>query len=242
MAIVTRLPLAEAHGRMPPPDNTERLLTPGPDWEGFRRTREDLLRRQLSNNENFDRAILTLSSALLAVSLAWLSRLYAPCCLAVLISSWFFLLAAIGVTLVSFFVSQAGIRKQLAAARRYYLDGEDESRDEVSAYDTANTIMGYVAAVCFAGGILQMMLFAGLNLTPKENHVIPHQPDGNPQRVEGGASIPQLMPRNSEQRGASIPDMAPRQPQGNITDSGAATPPSTPAANPSQPATPPTGS
>ncbi len=227
---------------MPQPDSTESPRRNSPDWEGFRRTRDELLRRQLSNNENFDRAILTLSSALLAVSLAWLSRLQALCCLAVLVSSWVFLMAAIGITLISYFVSQAGIRRQLQATKGYYLDGDDGVRNAAVPYDTANTIMGYAAAVCFTGGILQMMLFAGSNLPSKEIYMAPNSPNDNPQRVHGGASIPPFMPRNSEQRGASIPDMPPRQPQGNGSDAGGVAPQAGSSTNTSPPPTPPSGS
>lgn len=139
-----------------------------PDWDAYYRAREDLLRRLLSNNENFDRAILTLSSAILAASLAWISHLRDACCQPVLVASWAFLMIAIGSTLVSFFVSQTGIRQQLEGAKRYFLEGDDEGQRAARFFDTANSVLAYIAAACFAAGITLAMLFAGSNLSSKD--------------------------------------------------------------------------
>ena len=78
--------------------------------------RDELLKRQLSNSENLDRAILMLSSAGLGLSLLFIKDpfpLSEAAWKLLLYSSWILFGSAILSTLVSFFVSQQGIKKQL---------------------------------------------------------------------------------------------------------------------------------
>ncbi len=215
---------------------------PKPDWDAYYRAREDLLRRLLSNNENFDRAILTLSSAVLAASLAWISHLRGACCQPVLVASWMFLMVAIGSTLVSYFVSQAGVRQQLEGAKRYFLEGDDGGQRAARSYDFANSVLAYIAAACFAAGITLAMLFAGSNLSSKEPVVNSEENRAQNQKVKGGASLPHLAPRQTDERAASIPDLAPRQPQGADRAGGSTPAASETKATPSPPPTPPSDS
>ncbi len=78
--------------------------------------RDELFKRQLSNSENLDRAILMLSSAGLGLSLVFVKDLVPLAqadCMCILYFSWFLFGFAILSTIVSFFVSQQGIKKQL---------------------------------------------------------------------------------------------------------------------------------
>ena len=84
--------------------------------------RDDLFKRQLSNSENLDRAILMLSSAGLGLSLVFVKGLVPLTkadCMCLLYFSWFLFGSAILSTLVSFFVSQQGIKKQLEMNKQY---------------------------------------------------------------------------------------------------------------------------
>jgi hypothetical protein len=157
---------------------------------------------------------------------------------AALVASWVFLTLAIGITLASFFVSQAGVNRQLDAAKRYYLDGDDAAFDAARPFSDAVSIMAWAAAICFAFGVLQMVMFAGSNLSNKEARMVPESIGDGPQRIEGGASIPQFAPRGLERRGAQIPQMIPRQPQAVSEGQNASPPQGRPAQDASQPQSP----
>lgn len=96
--------------------------------------RDDLFKRQLSNSETLAKAILSLSSAGLGISLLFLrysgkSNLEAienVVDLHLLYRSWLAFLLTIVITLVSFVTSQVGIKKQLKLNRKYYLDREEK--------------------------------------------------------------------------------------------------------------------
>jgi len=71
----------------------------------YEETRKDLLARQLSNAEHFDKAILSLSTAGLGFSLAFIKDIVPiakASCLGLLHYSWYMFVMAIVVTLVSF--------------------------------------------------------------------------------------------------------------------------------------------
>jgi hypothetical protein len=91
--------------------------------------RTELLERQFSNSEAYDKAILTLSSGFLALSLTFIKDLVSPGTIRVtglLYASWIVLTAAIISTVLSFRVSNIAIEGQLAQAERYY-HGRDEN-------------------------------------------------------------------------------------------------------------------
>ena len=81
---------------------------------------DELSRRQLSNSENLGRAILSLSIAGLAFSLAFIKDVVSPDVvtnLYLLHGSWWAFALAIVTTLVSYHTSQAGLEKQFAQIR-----------------------------------------------------------------------------------------------------------------------------
>src|SRR6266849_4563171 len=83
--------------------------------------RAELFKRQLSNAENYDKAILSLATAVLGFSLVFLKDIASIANAKevwILQISWFFLALTIVSTLSSFFTSQAGISKQLKYAER----------------------------------------------------------------------------------------------------------------------------
>ena len=129
--------------------------------------RKDLLARQLSNSENFDRSILSLSSGILAVSIAFIRGSTAPQALqhtALLSISWVAFAAAIAFTLASFITSQKAIDKHLEFAAQYYLQNQDDALEKISGFRTATSWLGGLAGVSFVVGIGSTIAFAILNL------------------------------------------------------------------------------
>lgn len=197
----------------------------------YAKTREDLLKRQLSNNENFDRAILTLSSAGLATSVAFLRGMDAESGTCFLVLSWIALVLAIVATLVSFQTSQAGISRQLELAEDYYLKQNDSALTATNRWANITDQLARWSAVCFILGIILLLCFFGSNLQPNaENSQMPNEeiPGSQKkgasitrmQRIEGGASVPSMQQVPPDDLGSSIPPMQELPPQVPAPNSG----------------------
>lgn len=181
--------------------------------ELYAKTRDDLLKRQLSNSENADRAVLTVSAAALGFSLAFIkdivplgSAMYP----ALLYLSWLCFVLAIVITLASFFTSQHAISAQLALAERYYLQHEEDALKTRPKLATITDWLNMAGAVIFVVGTVATCIFVAINLgketsMAERNNLAPN-----------GAAIPniQRVPGGVVQKGANIPTMQPAVPQG----------------------------
>ena len=129
--------------------------------------RDDLFKRQLSNSENLDRAILMLSSAGLGLSLVFVKGLV-PLTKAdymcLLYFSWFLFGSAILSTLVSFFVSQQGIKKQLEMNKQYYLERKEEVVNQKNLWASVTEYLSYVSALTYIEADFFLVFFIALNL------------------------------------------------------------------------------
>ncbi len=129
----------------------------------YAKTREDLLKRQLSNNENFDRSILTLSSAALALTVAFIRGMPEIHCVSLLVLSWIALVSSILTTILSYLASQRGIARQLELAERYYLKNDESALNAKNFPALLNEILAYLSATCFVAGIILLLAFFGIN-------------------------------------------------------------------------------
>jgi hypothetical protein len=180
--------------------------------ELYAKTRDDLLKRQLSNSENADRAVLTVSAAALGFSLAFIKDIVplgTAIYQALLYLSWLCFVLAIVITLASFFTSQRAISAQLVLAERYYLQYEEDALKTRPLPATVTDWLNLAGAVSFVVGILATCAFVAINLG-KEKPMAERKP------AMDGASIPNLQrtPGDLAQKGASIPAMQPAPPQG----------------------------
>ena len=142
------------------------------EYEQYLKERDELLKRQLSNSQLFDKAILTLSSAGLGFSLAFI-RKGVPAAeasqLCLLYFSWGLFVVAIASTLISFFTSQRGIKKQLDLNENYYLGNKEKPSNSKGKPDNPKnrpdqitTVLSYVSLILY---ILAISLTAVI--TPK---------------------------------------------------------------------------
>ena len=169
-------------------------------------TRADLLKRQLSNAENYDKAILSLSTACLGFSVVFLKD-FVPIvtakCPWTLYGSWIALIMAIVMTIFSYFSSQRAIEKQLKKAEDYYLKRlEDALARTASARIT--DCLNYASGVFFVLGIILTTLFVFLNIegasimsSDNKNRTVP---------VHDGAPVPKMQ-QVPFREGAPVPKM-----------------------------------
>lgn len=129
-------------------------------------------RRLVANAENFDKAILSYSSAGLAVSLTFLKD-FVPISGAarpwLLLGSWVFFLVAILVTLLSYLTSQGAQRRQLGISAKYNLEMKDEALEEINWLQKVTEWGSYAAALSFLIAVVGSTLFVALNLEKGPN-------------------------------------------------------------------------
>ncbi|ANJ66311.1 hypothetical protein A9404_01985 [Halothiobacillus diazotrophicus] len=132
------------------------------DKEIYENLRNELLRRDLSNTENYDKSILTLSSAALGVSIAsinsiipldtsreiWLLKL-----------GWALLLTSTISSLAAYLISNKGISKQIGYAEKYYLDGDEEYFDKPNVYIKINHALNISTGLIFITGMISIVYF-----------------------------------------------------------------------------------
>jgi len=193
----------------------------------YAETRSDLLKRQLSNSENADRAILSVSTASLGFSLAFLKDVV-PLQGAIFsflpYLSWAFFVLSIVVTLLSFFASQKAINEQLELANKYYIERDDTAIGIRSKFASITEGLNISGAALLVIGLLSTCIFVGVNLWKGTNMTERKQ-------LNEGASVPamQNIPQSGVVKGmamdgASVPMMQ-AIPQGNgLVQKGATVP------------------
>jgi uncharacterized membrane protein YgcG len=175
----------------------------------YKSTRDDLLGRQLSNSEKFDNAVLTLSTGALGLSLAFIKDIV-PVKMAiylwVLKTSWCFFGLSIVLTLLSFFVSQFAINKQLEYAEEYYLNKKEEYLKRKNHFAIMTNYINYSSCLLFVAAIVFTVIFVSSNIGGQD------MTETKNIRVTGGATIPsmqQVQNGKTVERGATIPSMQP---------------------------------
>jgi len=138
-----------------------------PDHESYRAYYEEITKRQLSNSEAFDKAILTLSSAGLALSLTFF-KFVIPVNQATSINiieqAWFLFLAAIISTIISYITSQRALTLELNHAEKYYLEDKEEYENKHNPASDVTNVLNAVSALFFIGAIISVVYFVTENI------------------------------------------------------------------------------
>jgi hypothetical protein len=192
--------------------------------------RGELLDRQFSNSEAYDKAILTLSSGFLALSLSFIKEIFPAgsiTCRGLLYASWALLALAIISTVISFRVSNAAIEGQLGQAHRYYKE-RDESAFTKSKLSRSVDWLNNVSGGLFIFGVVLTVVFVILNFSEEKS--MSNKSGGGPTRIDEGHSVPTMQKVVVEplEKGQSVPQMQqvtkPQAPAAKPEASPAATP------------------
>jgi hypothetical protein len=133
----------------------------------YEKYRDHMIELQKLNSQNFDKAILSLSTTTLGLSLAFIKdivNLENAACISILKLSWIALVLAIIITLLSFLFSQSAITKQLEYADEYYLQNKDASLEKTNCFDILNRWSAYFSALFFILGIILTVIFVQSNI------------------------------------------------------------------------------
>jgi len=128
----------------------------------------EVQRRQVSNAENIDRALLTLSSTGLAVSFAVIKNIVpfdTATHFGILLGSWGLFAVSIFATLASFLTSQCGLKTQLTSIKKELLEKPkdptlEKKADRMFSLTTGLTVL---SCVCYFAAILLTILFISIN-------------------------------------------------------------------------------
>lgn len=135
--------------------------------EIFDNFRDELNKRQLSNTENYDKAILTLSSSGLAISLTFI-RSIVPIdsaeYLFLVQLGWGLFLLSIIMSLVAYQLSNKAIDKEMQRAEEYYIDFRQSAFDEKNWFSSINNTLNIIIGLLFVVATSFIISFVILNL------------------------------------------------------------------------------
>ena len=134
----------------------------------YEKFRENLLEASLSNSNNYDKAILTLSSAALGLSLTFIKDIVPFKDIInywTLVLSWVFFLISIVVTIISFILSQWAIKRQLKYAEEYYLNGKENFFNKKNICKDLTTIFNHISGIIFILALILTIFFVTSNIS-----------------------------------------------------------------------------
>ena len=129
--------------------------------------RNELLKRQLSNSENYDRAILSLSTAGLALSITaikFIIPLETAKHLLVLKFAWFLFFIVISTTILAYLIGNIAITKQLAIAEDYYINKSKKAHTQRNWLASINRWLNFTTGILFIAAIFLIIFFVIKNI------------------------------------------------------------------------------
>lgn len=127
----------------------------------------EINKREVSSSENFDKAVLTFSSAGLALSVGFLKD-FVPIQIAAaswtLYWSWALFTAATCATIISFLISSQALEAQKGRAYAYYMQADDDALRIGNLWDRGTRVLNYTSAASFLLAMILSVVFISINL------------------------------------------------------------------------------
>lgn len=163
----------------------------------------------LDSSNRFDSAVLSLSSGLLALSLAFLRDLVnprPPTCVLCLVCSWIMLGTAVITTVVSFLTSQSCLRSRL-----------EGNETKAKSWIKRTELLNRASAALFVSGVCLTIIFVAVNLN-MGSAVMANDRDRDNGTLDGGY-VPEKKPAESDQERGYVPPPPPVDPPEKPTTS-----------------------
>jgi len=182
-------------------------------------------KRELSNTDNYDKNILTLSSAGLAISLTVFKDIVPigqTAHIWLLYCAWVSFGCAILATIFSFLISNAALRAELDNAHKYYIEEDESAYGKLSLI---SKVLGWVNR--FSGGffvlaIISVITFGVINFD-RRVEVSKSDMVKDSQHIRNDGLPPPMMQKVPIDKGTSAPFMQPVTPMDRsdtpVTDS-----------------------
>ncbi len=183
--------------------------------------RDEIHKRQLSNTENYDKSILTLSSSGLVISLTFLNIMTPTGGIQhswIIITSWILFILTIGLSLLAYLVSNSALDAQLEIAEDYYVNAQESAFNKKNFFANFNANLNKLVGVFFFLALIFTVVFLSINLSDKEKSKMSkskeiqkcfvHTQDSAPvptmQRVQNSAQVPTMQ---MMEKSARVPSM-----------------------------------
>lgn len=181
--------------------------------EMFDRFRDDLLKRDLSNTESYDKAVLTLSSAALGFSLTavkFIVPIESSGHIWLLIFGWSLLVIGVISSLFAYLISNKAIEVQLNNARDYYKSGVEDAFTRKNIFLTLNKLLNQATGILLAVAITAIVVFISININQGDKNMSKDKSSGT--YIEKSANIPTMervssTPTDRATNSANIPTM-----------------------------------
>lgn len=164
-------------------------------------------KREVSSSENFDRSVLTFSSAGLALSIGFLKD-FVPIQSAAtpwaLHLSWVLFTLATCATMASFLVSSRALADQKTLAYAYYMEGDDAAFERANPWDRRTRILNYTSGGAFLLAMVLSVVFISINL---ERGSAMKQSTSQPATGSAGTTTRQGAGTGLLERGLPVPTM-----------------------------------
>lgn len=183
----------------------------------YDKLRDDLLKRDLSNTEGYDKAILTLSSASLGFSLSigkFIVPLESAEYLWILITSWVLLVACVGSSLIAYLISNKAIEVQLDNAFAYYKENNGSAFVRKNRYLNINKILNRITGIFLSSALVLIVVFVTIQMITGDSDM--SENEKNPKDLKtnialDSANVPKMMVApgglSSAKNSANIPRM-----------------------------------
>lgn len=188
----------------------------------------EIRKRELSSSENFDKSILTFSSAGLALSVGFLKD-FIPIQLAcagwTLYASWVLFTVATCATMASFLASSKALSDHERFGAQYYMEGNDSAFNQKSRWNEVTVWLNYLSGASFLIAMILTVAFISMNL--EKGSILKM----SSHRTNDGLTAPSMQSRPDPlQRGIPAPPLQ------KIPNAPAPSPASSPTPAPSAPA------
>lgn len=127
----------------------------------YLKEREILVHLEMEAYRNFDKILLTLSSGAIALSVAFIDKVYYMF-LYLIIFSWILWLVSIFLQLISLFITPKAMREEIIILNEQYKDDLKEPRK--NKYSGKPSLLTFWALATFGLGTLLFIIFIILNL------------------------------------------------------------------------------
>ena len=132
--------------------------------------RNEIVSRMQSNSENYDKEILTLSTALLGLSLTFIKDIV-PLEKAIydwlLIGSWILFMLAIISVIGSFLMGNISMSKSIEYSYKYYIEQDENYANKKSLAYYITEVLNWVSGIFFIAGFVFSIVFIGININEK---------------------------------------------------------------------------
>ena len=145
----------------------------------FTQFRDHLWTLRQSNIEKSDNLILTLSAAILGISLTFVKDIVSlerAIDLNILIIAWTLLGFTIISTLLSYWTGRNENEAQVTIAEKYYIKRDTEAFDEINPWKKRTNICNNTSSWCFSVAVVLLIFFVSANLIKEHTYLNKKKP------------------------------------------------------------------